>query len=104
VDKRKNNGGHSTAGKAGRKAKDEEQKASKLAINALSAKFGSLDKAFEFVAGEAKDSFPHLKLLLEYAFGKPKETIEQTTNIKGSIPIAQWLKDQLKDDSSSSEV
>lgn len=29
--------------------------------------------AFEHIAEQAKDSFAHLKLLMEYAYGKPKE-------------------------------
>ena len=35
---------------------------------------GSKQKAFEYIAEMAKESFPHLKLLFEYAYGKPKES------------------------------
>lgn len=79
-DKRKNNGGHSTKGRAGRKPKEDEQRIRGLCIDALVNIHGSEEKAFEFIAEQAKEGgktgFPYLKLLFEYAYGKPKETID----------------------------
>ena len=37
------------------------------------------------------ESFPHLKLLQEYIFGKPKETIEQTHTVN-NFDIKEMFK------------
>lgn len=66
---------------AGRKPKSEELKVQKLGINAIVDVYGSIEDYYKHIAKESKDSFPHLKLLQEYVFGKPKETIEQTHNV-----------------------
>jgi len=76
MDGRINNGGHSTKGFAGRKPKEDENRIRTLSINALKSIYGSEEKAFEFIADLSKESFPHLKLLLEYAYGKPRITQE----------------------------
>ena len=81
MDKRKNNGGHSTKGKAGRKPKDEENRIRDL------MKPYSLD-AVKCLANiikneEARDSdrISASKLVIEYTYGKPKETVETTHNV-----------------------
>ena len=74
MDGRINNGGHSTKGFAGRKPKADENRIRTLSINALETIFGSEEKAFEHIAELSKESFPHLKLLMEYAYGKPKDS------------------------------
>ena len=66
---------------AGRKTKAEELKVQRLGLNAIESVYGSVEKYYIHIAKESKDSFPHLKLLQEYVFGKPKETIETTHNI-----------------------
>ena len=76
MDGRRNNGGHSTRGYAGRKTKEDENRIRNLSINALESIFGSEEKAFEHIAELSKESFPHLRLLLEYAYGKPRITQE----------------------------
>lgn len=76
MDGRKNNGGHSTKGYAGRKPKEDENRIRTLSINALETIYGSEEKAFEHIAEQAKESFAHLKLLIEYAYGKPRITEE----------------------------
>lgn len=43
------------------------------ALNAMSKVFGSEEAAWESLAEKAKDSFPHLKLLFEYKYGKPED-------------------------------
>lgn len=81
MDNRVNNGGHSTKGKAGRKPKDEENRIRDL------MKPYSLD-AIKCLANiiknnDARDSdrISASKLIIEYTYGKPKETIETTHNI-----------------------
>lgn len=78
ADGRKNNGGHSTKGAAGRPSKSDEEKVVRLALGAMTKVFGSPEKCFEHTANEAQTSYHHLKLLLEYAFGKPKESIDHS--------------------------
>lgn len=61
---------------AGRKTKADEEKVRRLGENAIIKIYGSLESYYEHIAKEAKESFPHLKLLQEYVFGKPKERVE----------------------------
>lgn len=74
MDGRKNNGGHSTKGKAGRPPKAEEQKLierlTPLAPKAMSA----LDNAIEEQEPWA------VKLFFEYFYGKPRQQVDHTTN------------------------
>lgn len=72
MDKRIYNGGKRVG--SGRKPKADEDRIRDLSIKALESIFGSEEKAFEHIAKLAKDSFPHLKLLFEYAYGKPKDS------------------------------
>lgn len=73
MDLRKNNGGARKG--AGRKPKAKEEQVRRLGLDAIDKVYGSVEKYYEFIAKESKDSFPHLKLLQEYVFGKPKEII-----------------------------
>ena len=70
---------------AGRKSKADEDRIKTLSVNALTSVFGSEEGAFKHLASRAmddgKEAFPYLKLLLEYAYGKPKETIDMTNKI-----------------------
>lgn len=81
MDKRKNNGGHSTKGFAGRKPKDEENRIRDL------MKPYSLDAVrclAEIVVNDKSkdaDRISASKLILAYTYGNPKDTIEQTHNI-----------------------
>lgn len=79
ADGRKNNGGHSTKGYAGRKSKAEELKVSAYAINAIKEEYGSQDEFWGLIAEKARDSRDHLKHLLEYAYGKPPKSIDVTS-------------------------
>ena len=60
---------------SGRKSKADEEKVRRLGINAIIDVYGSVEDYYKHIAKESKDSFPHLKLLQEYVFGKPKETV-----------------------------
>ncbi|MEL6305019.1 MAG: hypothetical protein AAFQ20_09545 [Bacteroidota bacterium] len=74
---------------AGRKTKDEEAKAKALTIKALITEYGSEEKAFEFAARKSKsddkNAFAYFKLLVEYAYGKPKE--EMSLNFNREVPL-----------------
>ena len=43
------------------------------ALNAMQKVFGSEEEAWASLAEQAKDSFPHMKLLFEYKYGKPDD-------------------------------
>ena len=43
----------------------------------MSKVFGSEEEAWESLAEQAKQSFPHLKLLFEYKYGKPIDAPEE---------------------------
>ena len=61
---------------AGRKKLRDEEKVIKLSITAITEQFGSEVDFFKDIATHAKGgSFNHAKLLAEYAYGKPKETV-----------------------------
>jgi len=85
---------------AGRKSKADELKLLEHGTKAIESVFGSLDNYWEHIARESKDSFGHLKLLTEYLYGKPTETIEQTnTNINEDLTPEEIkrIKKELED-------
>lgn len=56
--------------------KAKKERISLYAINAMRTVFGSEKEAFESLAEQARDgSFAHIKLLLEYAYGKPEDLV-----------------------------
>ena len=69
-DNRKNNGGHSTKGFAGRKSKAEEMQLIEL-INTHIDKDEAILKLKEFIDA---DNLKALEIYLSYMYGKPKET------------------------------
>jgi hypothetical protein len=80
-DKRKNNGGHKTAG---RKPKVEEQKVNNIFIQALKELYNKDtedETKIAFVKNTLMESQRGQLFVAEHIFGKPKETIETTHNI-----------------------
>jgi hypothetical protein len=80
-DKRKNNGGHKSAG---RKPKVDEQKVNTLFVNALKELYNTEtdDEAKKtFVKNTLMDSQRGQIFIAEHIFGKPKETVETTHKI-----------------------
>lgn len=82
MDKRANNGGHSTKGFAGRKPKDEENRIRDLmkpySLDAVQCLAGIIVNA----KSKDADKISASKLILAYTYGNPKDTIEQTHNVK----------------------
>lgn len=70
-------GGHRP--NAGRKSKAEELHLSAYAKDAITAKFGSQQAFWEHIAGKSMESLQHLKLLVEYAYGKPEQPTSSKT-------------------------
>ena len=80
-DKRKNNGGHKTAG---RKTKVEEQKVNNVFLKALAelySKDTEEETKIEFVKTTLMESQRGQLFIAEHIFGKPKEIIESTHNL-----------------------
>lgn len=75
---------------AGRKTKAEELHLSAYAKDAIKVKFGSEQAFWEHIAGKSRDSIQHLKLLLEYAFGKPEQSPPSKTKF-----VVEMKKDKL---------
>ena len=87
MDKRKNNGGHKTAG---RKSKAEELDLIKLGTEAIESVYGSQSEYWKHIAKESKESMPHLKMLSEYVYGKPKETKDIKIQTVPIIDMSTW--------------
>ena len=79
-DKRKNNGGHSTKGFAGRKSKDEELKVRNLMRPHSEKAVKCLGNIITSKGSSDRDKISACKIVIEYCFGKPKETVETTHN------------------------
>jgi len=80
-DKRKNNGGHKTAG---RKPKVEEEKVNNIFLKALGELYNKEtedETKIAFVKNTLMESQRGQLFIAEHIFGKPKETIEATHNI-----------------------
>lgn len=90
ADKRRNNGGHSTKGVAGRKSKAEEQRIRDIVSPYVD---GAIDAVVNIMKSADKDAdkLAAAKLILAYAYGQPKAEIDLNNNIKGDIPIDKWL-------------
>ena len=70
---------------AGRKSKEDEDRIRDLCLSALESVYGSEEKAFIYIAEKSKESFPHLKLLFEYRYGKPKDI--KNINLQAEQPL-----------------
>ena len=87
ADGRKNNGGHSTKGKAGRKPKAEEQR-----IRDILSPYReeTIEKVVNIMrtAEKESDQLSAAKLLMSYDWGLPKQQIDHTSDgEKMSAPI-----------------
>ncbi len=87
MDGRKNNGGHSTKGKAGRKPKAEEQR-----IRDLLSPYRdeTIEKVVNIMrtAEKESDQLAAAKLLMAYDWGLPKQQMDLTSDgDKMTVPI-----------------
>ena len=53
--------------------KAKKERITLYSINAIREEFGSEQEFFKHLAGQAKKSYNHLKLMMEYAYGKPED-------------------------------
>lgn len=80
---------------AGRKRKADEEKIRRLGETAIVSVYGSIEKYYEFIAKQSKQSFPHLKLLQEYVFGKPTERIVIDDELEDDFDLSNLSTDEL---------
>lgn len=101
ADGRKNNGAKKGENRGqGRKPKAEELKIINLGTNAIIEVYGSVEKYWNHIANESKKSLPHLKMLTEYIYGKPKERIDLTTDdesLNNSLDYSKLSMSALKE-------
>lgn len=92
MDGRKNNKG-TKGNKGGRKSKDDEQRIRDLVSPYVD---GAIDKVVSIMnlAKKDADQLSAARLLLEYAFGKPKQQTDITSNGNDiNIPLSTWADD-----------
>jgi uncharacterized membrane protein (UPF0182 family) len=82
---------------AGRKTKANEEQVRRLGLDAIETVYGSIEKYYIHIATESKESFPHLKLLQEYVFGKPKEVIEVINEEIDGVDYSKLTIETLRD-------
>ncbi|MGB4742676.1 MAG: hypothetical protein WBH49_03430 [Flavobacteriaceae bacterium] len=73
------------------------------ALNAMKRVFGSEEAAWESLAEKAKDSFPHLKLLFEYKYGKPEDQDMNEGKPKVNINIKNLFARNQNDDTQNDD-
>ncbi len=87
--------------------KAKRERISSYAVDAMKKVFGSEEKAFEHLATLGKDNFNQMKLLMEYAYGKPSDNINAdkgTTKI--TAPVINFFNptEDNKDDDNTIEI
>ena len=93
MDNRKNNGGHSTKGKAGRPKKDVEEHAAEIirtAIREIYKKDNDPEAQVEFVKDFAKTP-RGMQFVAEHLFGKAPQIIEQEGGVLIQTPLIEFV-------------
>lgn len=82
--------------------KAKRDRISSYATNAMKEVFGSEKEAFKHLAELGKKNFTHMKLLMEYAYGKPSDSINDNNNSKKvQVPVINFFNNkesQIQDD------
>ena len=85
-----------------RQNKAKRDRISSYATNAMKEVFGSEKEAFKHLAELGKKNFTHMKLLMEYAYGKPSDSINDNNNSKKvQVPVINFFNNkesQIQDD------
>jgi hypothetical protein len=91
MDNRSNNGGHSTAGKAGRPSQRDELKAIDLASPHVENAFITIAEIMINPDENSKDRIAASKILIEYGCGKPEQNVNSNLNIN-NFDLKEVLK------------
>lgn len=62
----------------------------KLGMDAIEYAYGSQENYWKHIAEESKISMPHLKLLTEHVYGKPREMQEIQIQNVPIIDMSMW--------------
>jgi len=73
----------------------KKDRVGKFAINAIKKVYGNEAGAMEKLAELSEDSFQHMKLLLEYAYGKAGENIQEQAPRRTNAPVINFFNTQL---------
>ena len=104
-DGRRNNGAVKGVSRGqGRKPKAKEEDIKNFALGSMKQAFGSEKKAWAALAEMSKDSFPHLRLLWEYKYGKPKEQKDINVKQEINIPVISFLQPEETIDVEATEI
>ena len=73
----------------------KKERVASYAVDAMKKVFGSEAKACEHVAELGKDNFNQMKLLMEYAYGKPSDSIKDSKGTtKITAPVINFFNPQ----------
>jgi len=75
---------------SGRKPKATNLALVKLGTDAIEHAYGSQEKYWEHIAEQSKSSMPHLKLLTEQVYGKPREMQDIKIQNAPIIDMSTW--------------
>jgi len=73
----------------------KKDRVGKFAINAIKKVYGNEAGAMEKLAELSEDSFQHMKLLLEYAYGKAGDNIQEQAPRRTNAPVINFFNTQL---------
>ena len=90
MDKRKENGGHSTKAKGVDKRKNEYKKAISEAVS-YDDVVKLLRKATKVALSEDKDRLKAMQMVLEYTLGKPKESLDIQGSIENGLDFKELI-------------
>jgi len=89
--------GSNVTSKPARMNQAKKNQVSKFAINAIKKTYGSELGAMEKLAEMSADSFQHMKLLLEYAYGKAGEMSSDGVSRKSNAPVINFINNAPKE-------
>jgi hypothetical protein len=73
----------------------KKDRVGKFAVNAIKKVYGSEAGAMEKLAELSGESFQHLKLLLEYAYGKAGENVGEVAPRRTNAPVINFFNTEL---------
>lgn len=77
-----------------RSNKAKRDRISTYGISAMKAEYGSEKEFFEFLAKQARKSYSHMKLFMEYCYGKPASEIDSSPVKKNTTPIINFINNE----------
>lgn len=88
--------------KSGRPTKAEEFRTFELGKAAMVKKFKSEAGFWAFIAEQSTESYAHLKLLVEYTYGKAPSEINVTGNVD-TFTVPNWFREKVEEDKAKAD-